>query len=289
MNGGGVVSLINPGPGRLEGRPLQVVRATRLLVYVALAALLVPAAGWAQGQRPVELGPATEVPRTLRAAAPVDLTGTWVSVVSEDWRWRMITPPRYDYAAVPLNAEGRQVADRWDPNADEKAGLQCKVYGAASIVRLPGRLRISWADDNALKIDTDAGAQTRLLRFTTAAASGEPTWQGRSRAIWQIPEATGRGGRGGRGGTAMRSGQLKVVTTHMRAGYLRTNGVPYSENAVLTEYFVRVTAPNKDEWLVVTSIVEDPLYLNEPFVTSTHFKKEPNDAKFAPTPCVVHR
>jgi hypothetical protein len=224
------------------------------------------------------------VPRTLRAAAPIDLTGTWVSVVSEDWRWRIITPPRYDYAAVPLNADGRQIADKWDPNADEAAGLQCKVYGAASVMRLPGRLKISWADDNALKVETDAGAQTRLLRFAAPEPAGDRTWQGHSRAIWQIPEATGRGGRG-----VVRSGQLKVVTTHLRPGYLRTNGVPYSENAVLTEYFVRVTAPNNDEWLVVTSIVDDPVYLNEPFVTSTHFKKEPNDAKFTPTPCVVAR
>ena len=164
-------------------------------------------------------------------------------------------------------------------------GPQCKVYGAASVMRLPGRVRIAWADDNTLKVDTDAGTQTRQLRFGGPPAAGERTWQGHSSAIWQLPEPSGRGGRGG----AMRSGQLKVVTMHMRAGYLRTNGVPYSDNATMTEYFVRVTAPNGDEWLVLTTIVDDPLYLNEPFVTSTHFKKEPNDAKFAPTPCVVAR
>lgn len=245
--------------------------------------LLAATPALAQGQRAIEQGPAPEVPRTLKAAAPIDLTGTWVSVVSEDWRWRMITPPRYDYAAVPMNADARRVADNWDPEADEAGGQQCKVYGAASVMRLPGRLRITWADDNTLKIETDAGTQTRTLRFGAAAPAGERTWQGQSRAIWQIPEATGRG----RG--AMRSGQLKAVTTNMRAGYLRTNGVPYSDQAVLTEYFVRVTAPNGDEWLVVTSMVDDPMYLNEPFVTSSHFKREPNDAKFSPTPCVVSR
>ncbi len=82
---------------------------------------------------------------------------------------------------------------------------------------------------------------------------------------------------------------LKAVTTKMRAGYLRRNGVPYSDTASLTEYFTRQTAPNGDDWLVVTSIVEDPTYLNEPFVTSTHFKKEPDNSKFTPTPCVAHR
>lgn len=254
-------------------------------VLAVAAVMAFGGTAFAQGQRAVEQGPAPEVPRTLRAAAPIDLTGTWVSVVSEDWRWRMMTPPRYDYAAVPMNAEGRRVADNWDPNADEAGGMHCKVYGAASVMRVPGRLRVTWADDNTLKVETDAGTQTRLLRYAPRPVGGERTWQGESRALWQIPEASGRGGRGG----VMRSGQLKVVTTHMRGGYLRTNGVPYSDNAVLTEYFVKVTAPNGDEWLVVTSSVDDPVYLNEPFVTSTHFKKEPNEAKFAPTPCTVSR
>ncbi len=241
---------------------------------------LLSAPALAQGQREVEQGPAPEVPRTLRAAAPIDLTGTWVSNVSEDWRWRMMTPPRYDYAAVPMNADARRIADNWDPAADEAAGQQCKIYGAAAVMRVPGRLRISWADDNSLKVEADAGAQTRMLRHGSYQAGSERTWQGQTTAIWEIPEATGRGGRAG-----PRSGQLKTVTTNLRAGYLRTNGVPYSDDAVVTEYYVRVTAPNKDEWLVVTSIVDDPTYLNEPFVTSSHFKKEANDAKFAPRPC----
>ena len=251
----------------------------------------------AQGQRAVQLGPGPEIPRTLRAAAAVDLTGTWVSVVTEDWRWRMMTPPRGDYAAVPLSADGRQVADNWDPRADEAAGLQCKIYGAASVMRMPGRVRISWADDNALRIDADAGAQTRMLRFpSTSLGAGAPTWQGTSTAIWQVPLSAAPGAGGDNavaqtGGGVVRAnarptaGMLKAVTTNMRAGYLRLNGVPYSDSSMLTEYFVRVTAPNGDEWLVVTSIVEDPVYLNEPFVTSSHFKKEPDDSKFAPSPC----
>jgi hypothetical protein len=251
----------------------------------------------AQANRPIERGPAAAAPTTLRGAAPIDQTGTWVSVVTEDCRWRMITPPKYDYAAIPLNAAGRNAADAWDPDADEKNGQQCKVYGAASVMRMPGRLNVSWSDDNTLQIQTDAGTQTRMLRYSAADAGGERlaratrserTWQGQSHAIWQVTTApAGRGG--GRGAAAKPSGQLKVVTTDMRAGYLRKNGVPYSERAVLTEYFARVAAPNGDEWLVVTSIVDDPTYLNEPFVTSTHFKKEPNNAKFAPTPCVVAR
>jgi len=264
------------------------------VALLAIASTLVSAAvAGAQGQRGVDQGPAPNVPRTLRAAAAIDLAGTWVSVVTEDWRWRMMTPPRYDYAAIPLNAYGRQVADDWDPAADAAAGLQCKVYGAAAGIRNPGRLNISWVDGNALQIQLDAGTQTRVLRHGARPAAGEPTWQGQSSAVWEFPEssapgASGGAGRGGRGGRVP-TGMLKVVTTNMRAGYLRKNGVPYSEKAVLTEYFVRTTAPNGDTWLVVTSIVDDPMYLNEPFVTSTHFKKEPDNSKFAPTPCVAHK
>lgn len=261
-------------------------------VAVALGVLAgLPAVVRAQGQRAVELGPAAEVPRTLQAAAPIDLSGTWVSIVSEDWRWRMMTPPRGDYAAIPLNANGRRVADLWDPVADETAGLQCKLFGAPSVMRLPGRVTFSWADADTLKIDADAGTQTRLVRNVVTAGTSrpgaEPTWQGQSTATWEIPE--GALAEETRGALRPKSGQLKVTTTGLRPGYLRRNGVPYSENARLTEYFVTVKAPNNDEWLIVTAIVDDPTYLNEPFTTSTHFKKEPDASKFAPTPCVAYK
>jgi hypothetical protein len=238
--------------------------------------------------------------------------------VTEDWRYRMVRPAKGDYASVPLNPEGRKVADSWDPARDEAGGAQCKAYGAAAIMRVPGHLHITWENDNTLRIDTDAGTQTRLLRFgEPEAATGEPQWQGNSAARWE-GGAAGRGGRG-RGGAGAREtgpdptgagpgpaagpapgpggggrqtppmprGSLRVVTTHMRPGYLRRNGVPYSENAVLTEYFTRVKEPNGDEWLVVTTIVEDPRYLEQPFITSTHFKREPNGAKWRPTACTA--
>jgi hypothetical protein len=244
----------------------------------------------AQDQRAVQTGPAAEIPRTLKAAAPVDLTGTWVSVVTEDWRWRMMTPPRGDYAAVPLTAAGRQTADAWDPAADDASGQQCKAYGAAGLMRMPGRLHITWADDDTLKIEFDAGTQTRLLKFPPPSVTGEKTWQGVSSAMWELPQSStpGEDGEGARG-TRKKSGALKVVTTSMRGGYLRKNGVPYSDNAVMTEYFVRTTEHNGDEWLVVTTIVDDPRNLTEPFVTSTHFKKEADTSKFSPAPCVVPR
>lgn len=215
-----------------------------------------------------------------RQAAPVDLTGNWVSVIFEDWRFRMVTPPKGDYGAVPLNAEGRKVADTWDAAKDRAAGNACRWFGAGGIMRVPTRLRISWQDDNTLKIETDAGQQVRLFRFSASASQapgGEPTWQGHSTANWELVS----GGEGGK----PRWGTLRVVTRGMRSGYLRRNGVPYSENAVITEYYDRHTLPGGMEWFTVTTIVSDPKYLNQEFITSSDFRKEPDGSKWNPTSC----
>jgi hypothetical protein len=228
-------------------------------------------------------------PPTAQAAAPVDLTGYWVSIVNEDWRFRMLTPAKGDYASVPLNAEARKVADAWDPAKDEAAGEQCKSYGAAAIMRVPGRIHITWENGNTLRIDTDAGTQTRQFHFGSAQApAGEPTWQGHSVAQWEWGGARGQNtGVSGPDGTVERSrgGDLKVVTTHIRPGYLRKNGVPYSGNAVLTEYYHRTIEPNGDSWLIVTTLVEDPQYLARPFQTSTHFRKQADASGWDPSPC----
>src|SRR5437588_7522529 len=85
--------------------------------------------------------------------AAFDMTGYWVSIVTEDWKFRMVTPPKGQFGGVPLNAEGRKVAGAWDPAKDEAAGNQCKAYGAAAIMRVPGRLHITWDSDTTLKIE----------------------------------------------------------------------------------------------------------------------------------------
>jgi hypothetical protein len=154
-------------------------------------------------------------------------------------------------------------------------GEQCKGYGAANLMRIPTRLHITWANDTTLKLDTDAGTQTRLFRFgNPAPPAGAPDWQGFSLANWQGP-ASGRGP----------GGSLKVVTTRMRPGYLQKNGVPYSANTTMTEYFDVVKEQNGDEWLVVKSVIEDPVYLNRSFIRSTHFRKQPDAKGWNPTPC----
>jgi len=251
---------------------------------MAAIAGMLAASAQVQGQSrgPGRGGP----PPNPRAAATVDLTGYWISVVTKDWRYRMITPPKGDYQSVPMTMASKKVADAWDPAKDVAAGEQCKSYGAAGIMRIPERLHLTWQDDNTLKMDIDAGTQTRLFHFGDwKSTGGEATWQGDSVAQWdsQGPPGGPPGGRGGGGGSS--SGSLTAKTTHMKAGYLRKNGVPYSENAILTEYYDVVRERSGDLWLIVTSEVQDPLYLREPFILSTQFKKQADGSGWDPTPC----
>lgn len=258
---------------------------------------------------------------TGQAGALIDLTGYWVSVVTEDWRWRMLTPPKGDYDSVPLNDEGRRVADAWDLAKDNADGNQCRAFGAAALMRTPTRLYITWDDNTTLRIDSDNGTQTRFIHFAAenqlrslvamiaTRPQHEATWQGYSVGQWEnlatrvpfltlsdVPQVADSIPAQGvpnpkprqvdpLAPAPARGGNLKVLTTDMKAGYLRANGVPYSDYAVLTEFFDRFTATNGDEWFVVTSIVDDPQYLTQPFVTTSHFKKEPDGARWQPTPC----
>jgi hypothetical protein len=250
--------------------------------HSAVAALLVllPLSAFAQRGR----GGQATAPVTAKAAAPADITGYWVSLVTEDWRWRMVTPAKGDYPIIPLNDAGRRLADAWDPAKDEAEGNQCRSYGAGNIIRQPGRLHITWENDDTLRVDTDAGTQTRLFHFGDwKSPGGDPTWQGDSVAQWEFAG----GGRGGRGQGQSRGGDLKVVTTRMRPGYLQKNGVPYSGNAVVTEYFHRTLEDNGDSWLIVTTIVEDRQYLTGQFTRSTHFKKQPDASGWDPKPCTA--
>jgi hypothetical protein len=228
-----------------------------------------PARG-AQPQAPVR---GAQPPQTPRSLASTDLTGYWVSLITEDWRFRMMTPPKGVRNNFPLTPAGVAATNAWDPAKDEAAGEQCRSYGAVGAIRQPGRLHITWADDSTLKVETEAGNQTRLFHFDGAlppASQGEASWQGYSVGTWEYA-----GGRRGRG-PIPQTGDLKVVTTRLRPGYLQKNGVPYSANAVLTEYFHRTAEPNGDTWLIVTAVVDDPQYLTQPYARSSNFKKLPD-------------
>ena len=216
-------------------------------------------------------------PATGRDAAALDLTGYWVSVITEDWKYRMVTPKNGVFDSIPLSPEGRKVGLAWDPAKDEAAGEACKAYTAANVMRLPGRIHITWKDANTLQVETDAGTQTRVFHFGNAAAPAEPaSWQGYSVAQWEYAPAA-RG--------AARTGNLKVVTTNLKAGYVRKNGAPHSDKAIVTEYYDINTMPNGDQFLTITTKVDDPVYFRGPYVTTTDFKKLPTAAGWNPTPC----
>jgi hypothetical protein len=240
---------------------------TRVALTVAICVLVATTVLDAQrGGRGRAAGPAL----SPRQAAPIDLAGYWVSPIIEDWKYRMVTPSKGVFDALPLNPEGRKVGMSWDPAKDEAAGEQCRGYGAGAIMRLPGRLHITWQDDTTLKVETDTGTQTRVLHFGDTPAPAEATWQGHSIAQWNV---------------AARS--LKVVTTHLRPGYIRKNGAPYSDRTSVTEYWDMNVLPNGDRWLTVISKVEDPQYFTRAYTTSSDFKKLPDAAGWNPTPCSV--
>ena len=270
---------------------MKVSAFARIVVHGTLVSLglmgLVPTAQAAQPAAPT---PPQTSPQTPKAGAPIDLTGYWVAIVNEEWRWRMVTPPKGDYASVPLKANARKVADTWDVSQDGS----CKTYGAGGLMRMPTRVHITWEGEDVLKIDTDAGKQTRRLVFgKPAPANTASSLQGYSIAQWNrtlVPMANramvpiedpGFGSQD----SHPPGGSLQVVTTNLTDGWLRKNGVPYSSNAKVTEYFDRFASTNGDEWFIVTTVVEDPQYLLEPFVTSSHFKREKDGAKWDPTVC----
>ena len=178
-----------------------------------------------------------------------------------------------------------------DPAKDEASGDVCKAYGAAAIMRLPGRGHITWQDDSTLKIETDTGLQTRLLIFNgKPAADLKPSRQGFSSAQWEQPERgiafrgkdpPRRRSRQGRPGARSRH-------HHLLPGDQRKNGFPVSGDAVVKEDFDHFT--QRSGRALVRRDHDRGLprsILQEPFVTSSNFKKEPDGSKWRPRPCVA--
>jgi len=267
-------------------------------------------------------------PANARASAPIDLTGYWTSVVTEDWRLRMLEAPKGDFGvgapgavtrpgaqayglgpnpslggSIPYKAKGAQAALLWDPAKDQAEGNQCKAYGAAGVMRQPTHLHITWLDDNTLKLEADSGTQTRIFHFIPPPQGGQMTYnngvytppeppkfnappgtapssQGYSVAMWTTM--------GGDRENYERSGTLNVVTSRMKPGYYWRNGMPYTENATVTEHFRTMDLPDGSTWIILVQIVEDPDYLTQPFIINYHFKKLPDSSRWNPTPCSVN-
>jgi hypothetical protein len=226
-------------------------------------------------------GMAQQPPASARQSAPIDITGNWVSVVTEEWKWRMVTPAQGDFTSIPLSPAGKEASDRWTPSMDGS----CRAFGAGGVMRMPTRLRIGWEGDTALKVESDAGSQTRVLSFDANRPLGARSLQGASTATWEPLGGPPPMRNGQRLGPAPGGSGLKVVTTNLLEGWLRRNGAAYSEAATILEYWDTMTFPNDDTWLVVTQIVTDPKYLLNDYVTSMHFKREPDGSKWRPTSC----
>jgi hypothetical protein len=284
--------------------------APKIVPLAVTTVLLLAAPGLlsAQGGRGGR-GPAGPPP-TGKSLAPFDLTGYWVSEIVDEWRFR-VSPIKGDILYMPLNAEARRIANAWDPDKDQAEGNQCKAYGAVGLMQRPGRLHITWVDDNTLKVDADAGTQSRTWHFGPVSgavpppnplglppdsvstqpqrsqqAGGSPSLQGYSVAAWEGPGFGGGGrGFGQRPAGPPKTGTLKVVTTNLLPGYLRKNGVPYSDKAVLTEYVNLLDGQQRENYIAVTALVDDPVYLNGPFVRTYNFKKIPDATGWDPTPC----
>ncbi len=275
------------------------------IILVVLVCLWLPSASHAQGARG-RGGP----PQTARASAPIDLTGYWTAVLTEDWHVRMLTAEKGDFGSgppgavaqivtgrlgvganpaqdgnIPYNLKGAQAALAWDAAQDEAAGQQCRAYGAPGVMRQPTHLRVTWADDNTMKVEADFGTQTRLLHFAapphTTAQAPAASLQGHSAASWI------RMGGGGGQANFQRGGALRVVTTRLTPGYYWKNGMPYTANATLKENFFLLDVPDGNTWMTLTQLVEDPEFLTGPYVVNYHFKKLPDGSQWRPTPCVV--
>ena len=266
------------------------------MALVGLAALIPPLIAstplWAQGVRAPGRGP-----MAAEQQAPTDLTGYWVSLITQDWRFRMVVPGTGEYAAIPLNVRGKQTADAWRAAPDEAAGKQCEAYGAAVLMRNPERLHITWQDAETLQVDTDSGMQTRLLRFLPPPPGGSPaagspapfmvprtnappSWQGQSVARWS---SAGPGG--APAAAAARPDSFEVVTNDLLPGLLRKNGVPYGSKTTMHEWWGLYTEPTGEQWLTINTRIYDEEYLQKPYLYESVFLKEPDGSKWHPTPC----
>jgi hypothetical protein len=231
---------------------------------------------------------------TPQQVAPIDITGYWESRIVDEWRFR-VTPQKGDIAWMQMNADARRIAMAWDPAKDEADGKSCKAYGAVGVTQRPGLMHVTWADGNTLKLDFDTGTQTRLLHFAKAPADkGPASWQGYSAALWDTPgnvliftgdryvAALVRG----QAAAAPKTGTLRVTTTNMLPGYVRKNGVPYSDKAVLTEYVNRLE-DNGNVYLILTQMIDDPTYLPQPYIRTYEWKQVADNKGWDPTPCLA--
>lgn len=296
----------------------RTITAAAIAIAVAAALASTPAAqAQARGGQGAQ-------PPSAKARAPIDLTGYWTAVITEDWHQRMLTAPKGDFGAgangavrtpggapigigpnpsdqgnVPFKVDGAQAAMKWDPAKDEAEGNLCKAYGAPGIMRQPTHLHITWQDDNTLKIEADFGTQTRLFHFGPPLRTGQMSYVGGRYTPGEdlradVPAGTKPSLQGyssaawssvGGRGLVEQGGILRVITRNLTAGYYWKNGIPYTSNAILTEHFRIMQLPDNSQWILFSQMVEDPEYLTQPFLVNYQFKKLPDGSQWSPVPC----
>ena len=194
------------------------------------------------------------------AYAQRDLAGEWAALYHEDQPHRIPGPELGDYTGLPINDAGRLKADSWDASILTLREHQAKPHPSTYSLRGPANIRIRRELDPVTQqtigyeVFGTFGQATRMLWLDGRPhppAHAAHTWAGFSTARWD--------------GDA-----LTVFTTHLKAGWLQRNGVAHSDQATMTERFIR-----HGNVLTVVSIVDDPIYLEEPFIRTTNWVLNP--------------
>ena len=206
---------------------------------------------------------------SVPAFAQMDLSGEWAPRFHEEQPERLGGPEIGDYLGIPINDAARLRADSWDASILTLPEHQCKPHPADYGVRGPANLRI-WKE-----MDKDS---QQVIAFHT-----HISWQAPERTIWMDgrphpPDYAAHTWQGFSTGK-WEGDMLTVTTTHLKTGWIRRNGVPRSDRAVLTEHWIR-----HGEYLTLVSIITDPAYLTEPFIRTTNWVADPRQ-QIAPYPC----
>jgi glyoxylase-like metal-dependent hydrolase (beta-lactamase superfamily II) len=204
------------------------------------------------------------------ASAQIDFSGEWAPRFWEDQPERVPGPELGDYLGIPISEAARERADTWDASIQTLPEWQCRPHSADYIWRGPSNLRISKEVDPVSREITAFHAEWLRSVDRAIYLDGRPhppadalhTWAGFSTAKWD-------------------GDMLTVTVTHLKEGYLRRNGLPRSDKATLTEHWIR-----NGDLLTVMTIVNDPVYLTEPFVRTTDYELDLHQ-QVPPYPCGV--
>ena len=233
-----------------------------LFIHALTVAVLLSAAGPASAQGQVEAANAA-------MRQEMDLTGNWANRLHEDWVERAPGPHIGDYTGLPINDEARAVADAYQVSMQNMPERQCILYTSHYMVMGPQNLRIE------AERDPIAGNVIAWHMSGTVDRAPRTIWlDGRPRPSTHAAHTPAGFSLGRWEGT-----MLVAETTHLKTGLVWRNGVPHSDQATMSEYFVR-----HGDILTITMILDDPIYWEEPFIRSASFQLDPT-TRVLPEPC----